>query len=264
MNILCKFFRLFHKEPEKSWVRFYSMEPGVPEVHPIVPTSKIKRAWQLMKQEPDPDNGPMFTKNCPGIKKLLGAGYTIVAPADFIISTNGDGVTFRWAEARKFSRTTPGWENYIGFHNRHQTELVLDNPDITLKTAVKIDTPWRVQASDDVVLLQLPVNYNNESRFTAATGVFDPRFGYVVNVQLFWHVLEGETLVKAGTPLCQYIPMKRESLNPNIWNVTVDTAGPEDIEREKRFNYATSCSFIPHDNVGSRLRRVTRAIKKVN
>jgi hypothetical protein len=258
MNI-CK--KLFGKK-EKSWIRFYSVEPGVAEVYPIIPASRVKRSWMDIQQPLDPDNGPMFTKNCPGIKKLVSTGWIVTAPADFIIETNGDGKTFRWKEARKFTRGTPGWDNYVGFHNQHQTELVIDNPSTTLKSAVKLDTPWRIEASDDMMLLQVPVTYNNESRFTAATGLYDPRFGHVVNVQLFWHVFEGETLIKAGTPLCQYIPVKRDFLNINNHDVIIDTATPEDMQTEKKFNYATSCEFLQHDNVGSRLRRVVKALTK--
>lgn len=256
MNI-CK--KLFGRK-EKSWVRFYSVEPGIPEVFPVTPSSKIKRKWMSIEQPDDPDNGPMFTKNCPGIKKLVGSGWVITAPADFIIQTNGDGVTFRWLEARKFTRVTDGWNNYVGFHNQHQTEIILDDSTKCLKTAVKLDTPWRVQASDDMMFLQIPVAYNNESRFTAATGLFDPRFGHVVNVQLLWHVTEGETLVRAGTPLCQYIPVKRDYLNINNHDVTIDTATAEDFETEKRFNYATSCTFMKEDNIGARLRRAIKAL----
>jgi len=260
MNI-CKW--LFGKKtPAKSWIRFYSMEPGVPEIFPIRPSSEIKRKWMEIQQDPDPDNGPMYTKNCPGIKKLVNTGWVITAPADFFILTNGNGIDFRWREARKFNRGTPSWENYIGFHNQHQTELVLDDPSKTLKMAVKIDTPWRIAASDDMMLIQLPVTYNNESRFTAATGLFDPRFGHVVNIQLFWHVLEGETLIKAGTPLAQFIPVKRDFLNINNHDVTIDTATSDDILTEKKFNYATSCTFIPHDNIGSRLRRAVKSLTK--
>jgi hypothetical protein len=258
MNI-CK--KLFGKK-EKSWIRFYSMEPGVPEVFPVIPSSKLKRPWTLIDQPEDPDNGPMYTKNCPGIKKLMNTGWVMVAPADFIIMTNGDKCTFKWQESRKFTRVSDGWSNYIGFHNQHQTEPILDNPETTLKSTVKMDTPWRVEASDDMVLLQMPVAYNNESRFTAATGIVDPRYSYVINVQLFWHVFEGETLIKAGTPLCQYIPVKRDFMNISTHDVTINTATEEDRQKELRFNYATNCTFLKADNIGSRIHRAIKALTK--
>ena len=38
-----------------------------------------------------------------------------------------------------------------------------------------------------------------------------------LNAQLYWHVMEGETLIEAGTPLMQLTPILRKSLgNGNI------------------------------------------------
>lgn len=258
MNICKKLFGWMRKE--KSFVRFYSVEPGVAELYPIMPSAEYKRQWMQTAQPEDPDNGPMYTKNCPGIKKVINSGWIMRAPADFIIRTSGNGVTFEWLEAKRFTKVTPGWSMYIGSHNQHQTEIILDNPNTTLKTAVKVDSPWRLKTSSDMLLMQIPISYNNESRFTAATGIIDPRYTPILNVQMFWHVLDGETLVRAGTPLCQYIPIKREDLNLRAYDVTIDTATDEDRASEERFNYATSCVFLKHDNIGARLKRVIKAI----
>jgi len=247
---------------EKSWLRFYSMEPGVAEVFPVIPAHKLKRDWMQRSDPPDPDNGNMHTKNCPGITKLVSMGYILRAPADFIIKTSADNTTtFQWTEARRFNTEDPENKRYVGFHNQHQTEPTLDDPNKTLKVAVKIDTPWRVKASDDILLLQTPVSYNNESRFTAAHGILDPRYGHVVNVQLYWHVLEGETLIKAGTPLAQYIPVHRNFGINNI-NLLVDDATHDDKELEKAFNYMNSCIFLPTDNLKSRLQRTMSIMTK--
>jgi len=59
------------------------------------------------------------------------------------------------------------------------------------------------------VLLQTHVHYGGESRFTAATGTLDPREAPNCNIQLFWHVMDGVEIIKAGTPLVQYIPMPK-------------------------------------------------------
>ena len=247
---------------EKSWLRFYSMEPGVAEVFPVTPAHKLKRDWMQRSDPLDPDNGNMHTKNCPGITKLVSMGYVLRAPADFIIKTSADNTTtFQWTEARRFNTEDPENKRYVGFHNQHQTEPTLDDPTTSLRVAVKIDTPWRVKASDDILLLQTPVSYNNESRFTAAHGILDPRYGHVVNVQLYWHVLEGETLIKAGTPLVQYIPVQRNFGINNI-DLLVDDATHDDKELEKAFNYMNSCTFLPTDNLKSRLQRTMSVMTK--
>ena len=251
---------LFKKE--NSWLRFYSLEPGVAEVWPIIPAHKLKRAWMQRNDPPDPDNGNMHTKNCPGITKLVSMGYVLRAPADFIIKTDKDNnTTFNWSEATRFNTEDPNNPRYIGFHNQHQTEPTLDDPTKTLKVAVKVDTPWRVKASDDILLLQVPVSYNNEPRFTAAHGILDPRFAHVVNVQLYWHVMDGETLIKAGTPLCHYIPVQRDFGIQNI-DLIVDDANEDDKILEKAFNYSNQAIFLQHDNLKSRLQRTSSVMTK--
>ena len=197
----------------KSWIRFYSLEPAVADLYPIITAHSLKRSWQQpeIKKSKCPISGMMSSSNCPGITNVANAGYIMTAPADFIISTSGDGFSFAWEVPYMF-KFTDGNRGYIEKHDAKQTEPLLDNPDNTLKEIVKVETPWRIKASNDVVLLQLPVTYNNEKRFTPATGIIDPKYAHVLNVQLFWHVMEGEVHIKAGTPLCQYIPLNRKYL----------------------------------------------------
>lgn len=242
----------------KPYIRFYSLEPGVTDLYPIIKSSALKRGYT---EVPQPDGYPS-SKNCPGIKKVVSSGWIVTAPADFTIKTMGDGVRLEWAEPYRFSKVTPNMDAYVSAHGHSQTEPLLDDPANTLKTAVKLETPWRVEASEDIVLLQVPVAYNNESRFTAATGVLDTRYGHLLNVQLFWHVLEGETLVRAGTPLCQLIPVSRKMLSSSSYDVTIDNATEQDREKERKFNYAANCVFLNSDNLASRISRTLTILNK--
>lgn len=246
----------------KSWIRFYSLEPAVPDLYPIISAHSLKRPWQEseVKKSKCPISGLMSSSNCPGITNISNAGYIMTAPADFIITTSGDGLTFQWEVPYLFTRG--GMSGYITKHDHNQTKPLLDNPDNTLKEIVKVETPWRIKSSDDLVLLQIPVSYNNEKRFTAATGIIDPKYAHVLNVQLFWHVLEGETFIKAGTPLVQYIPMSRKYLNLNTFETIVDTAGDLEYNMEESFQYANKCNTLRFDTVQSRINRVTEIFKR--
>ncbi len=107
------------------------------------------------------------------------------------------------------------------------------------------------------MLLQIPVTYNNEERFSAAIGVVDPRYMHSVSVQLFWHVLEGETLVRAGTPLVQYVPVSRELLQKGKVEFIVDTAGDVEREVEEAYTFSNHSRFPRSDNVGNKIRIIT-------
>jgi hypothetical protein len=259
-------FNIFKK---KSWLRFYSLDQNVASLYPIVPASEIDRDFNgVGTRFVRPESGKQTVKNCPGIKVLYNTGYVLRAPVDFLIKTGPDVQNFEWEVPFMFKKqmpnyTIPGAEYYVNWHSEWQTEPVIpreiENTDKPyLHTAVKVETPWRVKASDDILLMQLPVSYNNEARFTAAQGIVDPKYMHAIPVQLFWHVLEGETLVKAGTPLAQYVPISRSLLEKNGHEITVDVAGDVEHEVEDAFIYANHNRFPKFDNVANKAKQVMK------
>lgn len=244
---------------KKSWIRFYSLEPAVVDLFPVVPASSLHRTWREpeIKKKKCPFSGLVSSSNCPAITTFSSLGYVVVAPADFVITTNGDGINFNWQTNCIF---TKGMNGYIANHDEEQTVPILDDPNNTLKTTIKIETPWRIKASDDVVLLQTPVHYMNESRFSVATGILDPKFAHVVHVQMFWKVLNGETIIKAGTPLAQYIPMSRRYLSPKNFDLIVDKAGQMEYDLEGSFQYANTANILKFDSIQNRINRVTKVL----
>ena len=86
--------------------------------------------------------------------------------------------------------------------------------------------------------------YYDEDRFSVPTGIVDPSYSYEVNLQMFWHAVEpGEYLVKAGTPLCQWIPIPRQWLNNNEFDVIVEDANEEDLKNNEIMDYHRYMSF---------------------
>ena len=246
---------MFNRKP---WVRFYSLERYVKDLYPVVPTSSIKRMWNSdeVKKNVCPLSGKQSSSNCPGIKQFSRMGWVLVAPADFVIKTNGDGTTFQWEVPHLFN----GNNSYISDHSPEQTIPIMDSQRDTLKTVVKVETPWRIRASDDIVLLQTHVHWNNEDRFTSATGILDARYALQANVQLFWHVLNGETCVKAGTPLVQYIPIPRKYIERNWYDMIIDYADEDDSNLEKSFMFANSSHILRYDTVQDRIRRAIKVL----
>lgn len=243
---------------QKSWVRFYSLERYVKDLYPVIPTSSIKRQWNTeeVKKSVCPFSGSQSSSNCPGIKQFSRMGWVLQAPADFVIKTNGDGTSFQWEVPHLFNNNA----SYISEHIPEQTTPIMDSSVHTLKTVVKVETPWRIRASDDIVLLQTHVHWNNEGRFTSATGILDPRYALQANVQLFWHVLNGETCVKAGTPLVQYIPIPRKYIEKGWYDMIIDNADDEDLNLEKSFMFANSSHILRYDSIQDRIRRAMKII----
>lgn len=244
---------LFRKT--RPLIRFYCLTPGVKEIFPIYPSSQLKRKFHSADVQ---DSGPSI-KFCPGIRKISGTGWIVPAPADFVITPHENGIGFDYIEPFRFQTgmENPNYHRYIHSHGPDQTMPLLDDDSNDLKSVVKVETPWRVETSEDIVLLQLPVSYNNEGRFKSASGVLDTKYGYNINIQLFWNKDSKETLVRAGTPLCQLIPISRKHLQNSFYDVKIENAEPEDYVKERAFIYATNCVIMKTDTLSSRLRRTS-------
>jgi hypothetical protein len=204
--------KLFKKEPT---IEFFSMDPRVAEVAPIVPATHFKpslltnSAKELSALKKAPDFGKhryLSTAKCPGVYNYARHGWILTTWQDILIKTNGDGINFEWECSDNSG---------VGFHLPPQyADYVPEHPN-TLKTVIKINTTWRCLVPEGYFLMEGQVPFTDERRFTTVTGFFSREFGIAqMNVQLLWHVLEGETLIKAGTPIAHYmlVPKKQPKL----------------------------------------------------
>lgn len=258
-KMITKFKKLLGLGKKKPFVRFYSLTLGVLELFPIIKSKDLPRKCMQRSEYPA---HVLATSTCPGLRKIINSGFIIPAPADFEITSNGDSSTFEWRTPTEFTKGVENTTGYINSHAKEQVGPLLSNFNDTLTTVVKIETPWRFETSDDIVMLVLPVQYNNEDRFYAATGILDPRFSNTVNIQLFWKRLNSRELVRAGTPLCQFIPVRRSDLDLYEYDICIEDADDLDNQREAAYNYSANCVILNDDNLGARLARATKVFSK--
>ena len=57
----------------------------------------------------------------------------------------------------------------------------------------------------------LPVYYDDDPKFTACPGKCEG-FQSDFNVHIFWHEQNGRITIPAGTPLCQLVPVRKETI----------------------------------------------------
>ena len=276
-------FNIFKKK--KPWVRWYSTDPGVADLHPWYPSRKLHRPWrtkalkdqgarnseerrcpwlkasrmwermhhEMIGQENSegPEN---YTHGvtCPATSKIMDSGYILPCPADIIIQTDGTGVNFQYITQKLFVNNSRYVKSHIPQQTDGMRETISNKP--TLEWTVKLELPWRVQAHPDVVFMQIPIAYHDEDRFTVPTGIADPAYSYEINLQLFWHKIEaGEYLLKAGTPLCQWVPMHRDFLTMKGWDVRVETANDWDRENNDIMEYQRRKNFLESSNLRERI-----------
>jgi len=139
--------------------------------------------------------------------------------------------------------------------------LVNQQKDV-LDYTIKMELPWRVQAHKDIVFIQQNIAYWDEDRFSVPTGIVDPQYSYEINCQLFWHITEpGEYLIKAGTPLVQWIPIHRDILNSKGVDVMIETANADDLHNNEVMEYNRRKNFTENTTLSERIKAQADILK---
>ena len=264
---------MFTRGKTKPKVRFHSLVHAVKTLYPIIPSSKLKRSWQEPEQQEYKekfskcpfafilDTGEQIPHRsvgkCPSVNSLLASGYVVTAPADFKVHIVNGQMQIQCGQIM------PGYE-YVGFHDSDHGKWLKDSTkDACMDEVIKVNTPWRVTSSDpDIIFLQLKVPFLQEERFTAITGILDPRHAYEINPQLWWHSTDdGITTIEAGTPLAMYLPISRKLLGPDV-EILVEDADEIDLRMESEMRYAGNHKFVELDTLTSRVKRLFKILQK--
>ena len=203
---------IFKRDPK---ITFVNEIEGVAGLMPMIPAKMHRNRWvdaaarDFAQVREDPHwthNKMIHTARCPGIFSLQRHGWILRTWQDIEITTWGDGVGFLWKAATGIGGDAVGHHSPEQLANFHETW-----PENTLKTLVKIHTGWRCNVPKGYYLMEMPLPLSDEHRFTAVPGYFSREAGPAsMNVQCLWHVMTGSTLIKAGTPIAQYILVPKD------------------------------------------------------
>jgi len=208
----------------KKKLQFYCKLPEVKEKYPIIKASSYKPQWfkdsSLAYKEQVKTNG-MYqhisgTIKCNGIRNIMNQGFILRSWFDLTIKTGASNNEFQFV-------IPPEILNYLGERNfnkpliswfsgadSHVSVPVQTN---SLQTLIKIVTPWSVKVPRGWSLIFIPIPYPDDPEFSATHGTLIGGDIFEINPILTWHKRPGDHFVPAGTPLCQMIPVKNESLD---------------------------------------------------
>jgi hypothetical protein len=232
---------------KKDKVRILSIDEAVLHAWPPIYARDLKRDFlskaneyykKDIKREKDPSCPFVKIRNtakCPGIRDLANAGYIIRLHKDIRIITNGDGTTLNCE-----TLTETNDKKDVGFFNQYQYTDFIKTPENSVKTVLKINTPWIFDHSK-YCFLQIQPSFFGECRFTVIEGILDPLNSREINIIMLWNVLDGVEILRAGTPICQLIPIKRKFL-PKL-EVGYDNKNL----KQKLINYSTFNNSVNHD-----------------
>jgi hypothetical protein len=200
-------------------LKFFSLIPSLVYDMPIEKAKISDFKWyksMVCDYQSFVDKPVTHTAKCPGILSVCGYGWIQRAYQDLKIITNGDGETFtcKYDIEQAYLQYGDIMNGYVHYHDYPQLFKYNEFKKDTLKTIIKIQSPWAVDIPEGFLLLSMPIPYNDENNFTAAHG-FITGLNFM-NVQLFWHSLTGEVLIKKGTPLCQYILIRKEEVEFSV------------------------------------------------
>jgi hypothetical protein len=205
---------------KKRKIVFYSKYPYGEYLNPIIKSSEFKREWvkkSIKKMKEDilkkDQRDVTFGHKCLGINALFNEGFIIKAHNEFAIETNGN------EDDIKIHING----DIVDLENRHNMRrgmsifppFILGDytaPFGAVKSVVKIDTPWFVEAPKDVVFLIMPVYYADDNRFSANVAIHDPMYALQVNVMFWWFIKNGYEVIRKGTPMAQLIPIPRKNV----------------------------------------------------
>ena len=190
-------------------ILFFETENWAVRKHaPIRPAKEfMPEAWKNMptytKKAKHLIDSDKSVKACPGIGDFMSMGYVIPAWCDIEITPGQDGlsVSTRYSE--------PNYNS--AYHPVDQiSKDLLKN--FGVRAAVKLDNPWKMWAAEGWTLMYLPMFYFEDRNFEAIPGVIDHDMGALVNpINIMLKEIK-PTTIKLGDPLCQVIPIKRETV----------------------------------------------------
>ena len=234
------------KKTNNPNIEFICTEPGVESTMPIIRSSEYKPSWLKKAAADFKNNGSLsmntsndddatfravsnnnfkkednrHTVKCPGMQMWHNTGWIMRLPYDikFEVVTNGEYWDFVASDTSTEKRP-------VTFHLKHSFYPFFENwPKNTMKKIVKFHLPWAARIPEGYKLLILHPMFLDDWRFTVCSGIYDPQLGIadIGTVPIFWHSLEGNHTIAAGTPVAQFILIPKEEPNFKIIEETDD------------------------------------------
>lgn len=182
------------------------------DIDPPQPANKITPSWYQDtksyvngKKVPNGNGGVNQTiKRCMPVFDAMTAGYIIQSPSDVYVSQREGQPYFEWSAFE-----------LIEFHGAEQAEL---HPAKNGPSYPKWINPWSIKTPRGYsVLVVQPMH--RESVFTILPGVVDTdTYTAPINFPFVLNNPEFTGYIKAGTPIAQIIPFKRDSWKMRIGN----------------------------------------------
>lgn len=227
-------FKKKQEEPVISFVTWVSGLEAIDEVLPKPSSKFIPKWWKDIPNNKGFNNETQNIKMCPSFPDYFSQGYIIPMWADTLI---------------KYDKNTGVWSMRCGRSNEFAWEFHPDSqfidhatPSFLGKdgyTVLKAISPWRIITKPGWSVMQVPLYYHFENKFSVMPGIIHTDIHHDINQQVVVHDKDVEIFIKRGEPFVQYVPFKREESISDVRFMT-----NEDSDKFKRMLTNLSTKFI--------------------
>ncbi len=205
-------------------IKFHCSLPEVLEKYPIIKAKEHRPQWIKESAAVYKNDLKNISKTshvhgtvkCVGIHGLLNQGYVLRSWYDLTIRTGSDPYQFEYFIPEAISNYLQERNyknNLISWFSGDDSRLKVPVPEGSLKTVIKLVMPWSVSIPKGWSLMIQPVPYADETAFSSTPGILPSGDFFEINPIIVWHKMNSETLIKAGTPICQLIPIKDQEVD---------------------------------------------------
>lgn len=162
-------------------------------------------------------------RNCPGIEDVFNFGYTVYFPTDIFIDSTDKENIYWFAPNIEIPSLKKTGLKYIDFNNIESTENFLF-PENSHKISLKINSLWGIKTENGYsIWISRPMFRSDLPLIPIDSIVDSDKFPLRAPVSFFVkNNFKG--LIKAGTPMYQVIPFKRENFKSKIIDVDIKDA----------------------------------------
>jgi hypothetical protein len=181
-------------------------------LYKLPPVSSMKHFPKIFKNMPknNPVNGFFPTaRRCPAFADLYKHMYVLPMWCDV-------SLTYEGAETGKCQWETPNIDIFnLDIHGNQQFIDFLPESKKDWHMVWKFNSPWLLKTPKGYSVLQLPLTYEFNPDFEVMSGVIDTDIHHQLTIPVVQKRL-GNIEIKRGTPLCMYLPFKRDKFELEV------------------------------------------------
>ena len=213
---------MFKKKQEEPVISFVCTSLGLETLEEVAPKPSQKFVpdwWKIIPNHKGQYDQTMTIKSCPSFPDYFSQGYIIPMWADTLI---------------KYSASSGVWSMKCGRDNDFTWEIHFDEQLIDyIKPALfeqeaqkvlKAISPWKIITKPGWSVMQLPLYYHFDNRFSVMPGIIHTDTHHDINQQVLIYnknpKKDLEIFIKRGEPFVQYIPFKREKIDYDVRLIT--------------------------------------------